>query len=90
MTEDADRPDLEIEIDPDIARGLYANLVLVNRTRTELTLDFAYVQPDDRATVQARVVLAPDNARELVTLLTTQLAAYDEAAAARAIAHEND
>lgn len=70
----ADR-DITIEIDPAIARGAYSNLVLVNRSRTELTIDFAYMQPDDRAVVQARIILAPANARELVELLTRQLAA---------------
>jgi hypothetical protein len=72
----ADR-DITIEIDPAIARGAYSNLVLVNRSRTELTIDFAYLQPGDRAVVQARIILAPANARELVELLTRQLAAED-------------
>jgi hypothetical protein len=73
---DADR-DITVEIDPAIARGAYSNLVLVNRSRTELTIDFAYMQPDDRAVVQARIILAPANARELVELLTRQLAAQE-------------
>jgi hypothetical protein len=73
---DADR-DITIEIDPAIARGAYSNLMLVNRSRTELTIDFAYMQPDGRAVVQARIILAPANARELVELLTKQLAAHD-------------
>ena len=73
---DADR-DVTVEIDSAIARGAYSNLVLVNRSRTEITIDFAYMQPDDRAIVQARIILAPSNARELVALLTRQLDADD-------------
>lgn len=71
-TAEGDR-DLAVEIDSAIARGQYSNLVLVNRTRSELTIDFAYMQPGDRAVVQARIILTPSNARELVDLLTRQL-----------------
>ena len=75
MTEAAAPADeLEVLLDPAIARGSYANLVFVSRSRTEITLDFAYVQPEDRAVVQARVILALPSAHELVGLLTQQLA----------------
>jgi hypothetical protein len=66
----ADPPNLAVEIDAQIARGLYSNVVLVSRSTTELTLDFAYAQPHARVVVQARIVLAPDNARELIHLAT--------------------
>lgn len=80
MTEPLETPagephDLEVEIDAQIARGLYSNVVLVSRSRTEVTLDFAYAQPDNRVVVQARIILAPDNARELIGLLSAQLEA---------------
>jgi uncharacterized protein DUF3467 len=69
----SEHPDLAIEIDAQIARGLYSNVVLVSRSATELTLDFAYAKPHDRVVVQARIILTPHNARELVNLLLTQL-----------------
>lgn len=78
MTEQREPPvgeprNLAIEIDAQIARGLYSNVVLVSRSATELTLDFAYAKPHDRVVVQARIILTPHNARELVNLLITQL-----------------
>lgn len=69
----AGEPNLAIEIDAQIARGLYSNVVLVSRSATELTLDFAYAKPHDRVVVQARIILTPHNARELVDLLLAQL-----------------
>lgn len=75
----AEPPDLAIEIDAQIARGLYSNVVLVSRSATELTLDFAYAKPHDRVVVQARIILTPHNARELVNLLLTQLEAPTDA-----------
>jgi hypothetical protein len=82
MTESPARPtgeerEITVELDPSIARGAYSNLVLVDRSRTELTIDFVYLQPGDRAVVQARIILAPASARELIELLTRQLAAQD-------------
>mgnify|MGYP001597965176 CR=1 FL=1 len=61
-----DPSNLAVEIDAQIARGLYSNVVLVSRSTTELTLDFAYAQPHARVVVQARIILAPANARELI------------------------
>jgi hypothetical protein len=76
-----DLPNLAVEIDAQVARGLYSNVVLVSRSTTELTLDFAYAQPHARVVVQARIILAPDNARELINLLSAQLEAPDDRAA---------
>jgi hypothetical protein len=72
-----DPPNLAIEIDAQIARGLYSNAVLVSRSPTEFTLDFAYAQPHARVVVQARIIMAPGGARELVHLLSAQLDALD-------------
>lgn len=72
-----EQPNLAIEIDAQIARGLYSNVVLVSRSATELTL--AYAKPHDRVVVQARIILTPHNARELVNLLLTQLEAPADA-----------
>jgi hypothetical protein len=68
---------LEIELEPAVARGVYANAVLLNRRPTEITVDFAYLQPDGRALIQARVVLAPATARDLVAVLSAELAEHE-------------
>jgi hypothetical protein len=36
---------LQIEIDPATANGVFVNMALVNHTETEFTLDLIYVQP---------------------------------------------
>ena len=38
-------PKLQVQIDDDIAQGVYANLVLLNHTENEFVLDFAFIQP---------------------------------------------
>jgi Protein of unknown function (DUF3467) len=81
VTDADEAPAFEVEIDAATARGAYANVVMVNHTRTELTVDFAYLQPDGHALVQARVVLARATARDLVETLTSALDELDAAGA---------
>ena len=57
--------------------GLTAGMGYEFRATRHLTLgpqvDFAYAKPHDRVVVQARIILTPHNARELVNLLLMQL-----------------
>ena len=51
---------LEIQVDEEIARGIYANLAVVNHSDAEFTLDFIFVQPQaPRAKVRSRVITSP-------------------------------
>jgi hypothetical protein len=65
--------DLELEIAPTIAHGLYSNLVLISHSRDEFTLELAYMQPSNKALLQARVILPIAQVRELSDALFEQL-----------------
>ncbi|HVI96099.1 MAG TPA: DUF3467 domain-containing protein, partial [Anaeromyxobacter sp.] len=44
---------VQIEIDPITANGVFVNMAMVNHTETEFTLDLAYIQPQaPKATVR--------------------------------------
>ena len=46
---------MQIQLDDEMAQGVYANMAMVNHTETEFTLDMLYVQPQQpRAKVRAR------------------------------------
>ena len=46
---------LQVEIDPVTANGVFVNLAMVNHTDTEFTLDLMYLQPQaPKAVVRAR------------------------------------
>jgi hypothetical protein len=77
--DDKDKPPkLEIQLDDEIAQGVYANLALVHHNETEFTLDFIYVQPQGgRAKVRSRVVIAPSQAEGLLRALRNHLAAHN-------------
>ncbi len=69
---------LQIQMDDDIANGLYVNLALVNHTETEFTLDFIYVQPQvPRGRVRSRIITNPKHAKRLLLALQDSLARYE-------------
>ena len=77
---DKKKPALEIQLDGDIAQGIYANLAVVNHTDAEVTLDFIYVQPQElRGKVRSRVIVSPRHAKRLLRALQENLQRYEQA-----------
>jgi hypothetical protein len=71
---------LEIQLDEDVAQGVYANLTVVNHNDAEFCLDFIFVQPQvPRAKVRSRVVTSPRHAKRLLLALQENLARYEKA-----------
>lgn len=69
---------LQLQIDDDMANGLYANMALVYQTETEFTLDFVYVQPHQpRAKVRSRVITNPKHFKRLLRVLQENLTRYE-------------
>jgi len=55
---------LEIQLDEDVAQGVYSNLAVVNHSDSEFILDFIFVQPQaPRAKVRSRVITSPSHRR---------------------------
>ncbi len=73
------KPSLEIQLDNDVAQGIYANLAVVNHTDAELTLDFIYVQPQEmRGKVRSRIIVSPRHAKRLLHALQENLERYEK------------
>ena len=69
---------LQIQLDDAIANGQYVNMVLVNHTETEFTLDFIYVQPQQpRAKVLSRIITSPKHMKRLMMAMQDNLAKYE-------------
>lgn len=80
MAEKKTKPTLQIQLDSDIAQGVYANLAVVNHTDAEFTLDFIYVQPQElRAKVRSRIIVAPRHAKRLLRALQENVERYEQA-----------
>ena len=72
-------PRIQLQVDDDIAQGLYSNLVVINHTENEFVLDFAFFPPGaPRAKVRARVISSPQHTKRLVRALTKNLEKYEE------------
>lgn len=72
-------PRIQLQVDDDIAEGLYTNLVLINHTENEFVLDFAFVPPGaQRAKVRARMISSPQHTKRLLRALQKNLEKYEE------------
>ena len=70
---------LNINITPDKAQGVFANLALIAHTPTEFVLDFAQIMPGiQQANVVARVVVTPDQAKKILGARQNNLAQYEK------------
>lgn len=70
---------LEIQVDEEVAQGVYANLAVVNHSDAEFTLDFIFVQPQaPRAKVRSRVITSPKHVKRLLMALEDNLKKYEE------------
>ena len=70
---------LEIQLDEDVAQGIYANLAVVNHSDAEFTLDFIFVQPQaPRAKVRSRVISSPKHIKRLLLALEDNVKKYEQ------------
>lgn len=71
---------LNIELSPEVAEGIYANLAIITHSSAEVVLDFIRVLPGvPKANVKSRIVLAPEHAKRLLFALQDNIAKYEKA-----------
>ncbi len=69
---------LQIDLDPVTANGVFINMAMVNHTETEFTLDLVYIQPQaPKATVRARVITTPKHMKRLLHAIEENVAKYE-------------
>ena len=91
MSDEPASPKLQVQIDDDVAQGIYANLVLVNHTENEFVIDFAFIQPTTtRAKVRTRVISSPRHTKRLLAALQKNLDRYEERFGTIEISNEDD
>ena len=70
---------LEIQLDEDIAQGMYVNLAAVNHNESEFVIDFIFVQPQaPRARVRSRVILSPQHAKRFASAIQENVNRYEQ------------
>ena len=79
MSDEPPAPKLQVQIDDDLAQGVYINLVLINHTENEFVFDFAYLQPaNPLARVRSRVISSPRHTKRLLAALQKNVQRYEE------------
>lgn len=70
---------LQIQLDDDVAQGVYANLAVINHSDAEFCIDFIFVQPQQpRAKVRSRIIVSPSHAKRLLGALHENVRKYEQ------------
>jgi hypothetical protein len=70
---------LNIELGPEEAEGIYSNLVLISHSPAEFVLDFTRILPGKpKAKVYSRIVMAPQHAKSLLKALQDNIKKYED------------
>ena len=71
---------LQIELTPEVAEGIYTNLAIITHSSAEVVMDFIRVLPGvPKANVKSRIVLAPEHAKRLLFALQANIVKYEQA-----------
>lgn len=75
---------IELQIDPHQASGVYSNLMMISHRKEEFVLDFLFLQPQQLpqgrsvAALRARVVTSPEHAKRILRALQENLRRYED------------
>ena len=71
---------IEIQLDPEILKGIYANVTNIGHTQEEFLIDFLLIQhqPAPFGKLVSRVIVSPGHARRLLGALQDNIRKYEE------------
>jgi hypothetical protein len=69
---------LNIELNEDVAQGVYSNLAVITHSSSEFVIDFVRIMPGiPKANVKSRIILTPEHAKRLLLALQDNLNKYE-------------
>ncbi len=69
---------IDVELDPEVAKGHYSNLAIISHSTSEFIIDFASLLPGmPKAAVNRRIILTPEHAKRLLLSLQDNVARYE-------------
>ncbi|MBI3510979.1 MAG: DUF3467 domain-containing protein [Bacteroidetes bacterium] len=80
MKEEAqNQQQLNIELNEEIASGIYSNFAVITHSSSEFVLDFIQVMPGvPKARVKSRIILAPQHAKRLLKAMKENVARFEQ------------
>lgn len=80
MQDESQNQPLNIELNEDVASGIYSNFAVITHSNSEFILDFIQVMPGvPKARVRSRVILAPQHAKRLMKALKDNITRFESA-----------
>ena len=74
------KPSLNIELDADVAQGIYSNLAIINHSQSEFVVDFITIMPGvPKSKVKSRIVLTPQHAKRFLKALSDNVKRFENA-----------
>lgn len=71
-------PEINVELNEQVAQGTYANLTIISHSTSEFVLDFVRMMPGvEKAQVKSRIILTPEHAKRLMLTLQENIARYE-------------
>jgi hypothetical protein len=72
-------PHIDIELNEEIAEGIYSNLAIITHSQSEFVIDFIKIMPGlPKARVKSRIVLTPQHAKRLVKALAENIQKFEQ------------
>jgi hypothetical protein len=77
-TKNENSQQLNIELNEEIAQGIYSNLAIITHSPAEFVVDFIRMMPGvPKAKVQSRIILTPQHAKRLMHALMENINKYE-------------
>ena len=69
---------INLELDENLAQGIYSNLALINHSISEFVVDFVNVMPGvPKAKVRSRIILTPQHAKRFSKALQENISKFE-------------
>ncbi len=70
---------INIELNNEIAQGIYSNLAIITHSSSEFIVDFVRILPGiPKANVASRIILTPEHAKRLMQALQDNIVKFEE------------
>jgi len=70
---------INVELDENIAEGIYSNLAIINHSQSEFVVDFITIMPGvPKSKVKSRIILTPQHAKRLVKAMSDNVRKFEK------------
>ncbi len=75
---DKNNNQINIELSPEMADGIYSNLAIITHSHSEFVVDFIRMMPGiPKAKVKSRIILTPQHAKRLFKALKENITKFE-------------